>query len=526
MTPDTGLGPLRLRAERFIRWTVVAQVPIVAAVALFTGQNWLFWAALSALIAGAGAAPGLLAGGGSAARIALALAYAAQVGLLVALQSGRDWQIDMHMYFFAALGVVAIMADWRAIAGFTGFVAVHHIVLNQFFVQAVFGGEPDYGRVLLHAVILLLQAGTLVALALSLERAETARVQADADRDDALATTTREREEALALAQALDRERAAQRAFVVAVDEVLQGMARSDFGRRIDPARVPAEFAGLVRGLDTVSASLSRLIAGARGTAGQIARAASDISGAATHASERVEAQSRSLSRATGALANLRDGVTRTAELAAQVDGTMAQNRVLAETGGRLLGGVSEAMAGIRTSSDRIRNIVDLMEDISFQTNLLALNAGVEAARAGEAGRGFAVVASEVRQLARRASDSAQEIRDLINAARDDVASGVDRVSETETVLVGLITDIVTAAGVVSDIARRVAEQAQLLATLDVDLGELDRSAPDSTAAAGEAARAAQMLQSIATELAGLLDTGGTAASAPTPMPQASAVAA
>jgi methyl-accepting chemotaxis protein len=54
---------------------------------------------------------------------------------------------------------------------------------------------------------------------------------------------------------------------------------------------------------------------------------------------------------------------------------------------------------------------------------MLAVSGSVEAARAGEAGRGFAVVSNDIRNLAREASESVDQVKDTVGGIQDQIAS-------------------------------------------------------------------------------------------------------
>ena len=76
---------------------------------------------------------------------------------------------------------------------------------------------------------------------------------------------------------------------------------------------------------------------------------------------------------------------------------------------------ITKQISSTNDAVQKIKEAVDMITSIASQTNLLALNASIEAARAGEAGRGFAVVASEIGNLSDQSSNSANEIRNIVD---------------------------------------------------------------------------------------------------------------
>lgn len=84
-----------------------------------------------------------------------------------------------------------------------------------------------------------------------------------------------------------------------------------------------------------------------------------------------------------------------------------------------------KVLSALGSLDDKIRaidTITEAVEGIAAQTQLLALNAAIEAARAGEAGRGFAVVAGEVGKLADSSSQSAKEIKQLVDGITEQIS--------------------------------------------------------------------------------------------------------
>lgn len=95
-----------------------------------------------------------------------------------------------------------------------------------------------------------------------------------------------------------------------------------------------------------------------------------------------------------------------------------------AKNGQELSNKTDKAMDEINDQVTAINEAITVIDQIAFQTNILSLNAAVEAATAGEAGKGFAVVAQEVRNLATRSAQAANEIKNLVEMAKDKADDG------------------------------------------------------------------------------------------------------
>jgi len=141
---------------------------------------------------------------------------------------------------------------------------------------------------------------------------------------------------------------------------------------------------------------------------------------------------------------------------------------------------IEQVVGDLSNASESIEQMVSLIDGVADQTSLLALNASIIAAQEGEHGRAFAVVAKEVSSLADSTTQSAGEIRDLVEglkrgaeAAVELVGRGAERVDagarsseEAGRVLIAIADSARDCANASSDIAQATEGQAR-------ELGEL-----------------------------------------------------
>lgn len=156
----------------------------------------------------------------------IAVALIGQCVAFTSAFSGHAWQIDTHMMFFAVLAIVATMGSLPALIVGVAVTAVHHLSFGLFLPSLVFPEMSlveTLGRVVLHAVIVLFEAGILAwsmirsaaadaeirqareDLAESVAQAEQAQADAEEAREAAVAVADRTRREGQRAATAVEQ---------------------------------------------------------------------------------------------------------------------------------------------------------------------------------------------------------------------------------------------------------------------------------------------------------------------------------
>ncbi|MEO1489134.1 MAG: methyl-accepting chemotaxis protein [Pseudomonadota bacterium] len=409
--------------------------------------------------------------------------------LMLAVSRDSGYILDMHMVFFVYTAAIAILADWRAVATATLVTALHHLTLNFIAPSFVFADGEDILRVLLHAVILLIEAGALVLLCKRIEAllaAISAEREAKELQDQAI---TQEREHASAV----------QTSVLSALRDNLSSLAKGRLSVKVKG--LPQEYKQIETDFNSAIGSLDSAVGGMIHRFELVASGTVEIRSASDDLSQRTVQQAANLEETSGAIASVTDQVASAADAAAQASSAIQQTNLKADDGSQIVEEAINAMAQIKKSSTEINNIIGVIDSIAFQTNLLALNAGVEAARAGESGKGFAVVASEVRALAQRCTQAAEEVKGLISASGQQVTSGVDLVQRSGEAFAAIAQGVSGLSSSIDLIADATQTQAQTLGQIKTVVSELDTSTQQNAAMAEECNAAAASLSAQAVEL-------------------------
>jgi methyl-accepting chemotaxis protein len=262
------------------------------------------------------------------------------------------------------------------------------------------------------------------------------------------------------------------------------------------------EVADLLRALDEMTRSLTRIVGEVRDGTDAVDTASSEIARANSDLSGRTETQPSFLEETAGSMEELTSAVAQNAQSASRANDLALDASRVAQRGGAVVEKVVGTMGTIQQSSARIGSIIGAIDGIAFQTNILALNAAVEAARAGEEGRGFAVVAAEVRSLAQRSAEAARETKRLIDDSSSEIGAGAALIAEAGKTMREIVESVGMLTEIVAEISRASAEQKRGIQQVNAALGQMDSMTQQNAAMVEEAAAVAQSLREQAARLA------------------------
>ncbi len=462
------LRSLQLTVAKVLTGLAVVHVPVLAVICALIGHGVLPDTVACGVLA---AIPiGLLYAGRPITMVAfgLAITLVGQTSLLVLAFSGHPWQVEMHFYYFAILAMLSGFCDWRVLVFAAGLVSVHHLGLNFGLPEAVYPGGSNVVRVLVHALVVVVEVAMLIFIGETIKGA---------------------------FREAAEARQRAERA--AAELERVGGQRQQDLvsaGKRAD-----------LRGrlLEDFKTEMAAFIAILNGAAHELGQSADSLGAAASHAKAQVATASSTSDETTAKVTTVAEAGRELANTIAEISETVSQASRLTDQAVSVARTANENIADLTSAAGEIGDMTGLINRIAGQTNLLALNATIEAARAGNAGKGFAIVAQEVKALAAETAKATKEIE----LRATGIQGTTQRSATAIEALLGIVRELdvlsVRIAGAIGQQAAATHEIAQNVDAAAVGVGDVSRSIRDIEGMADQTAHATDGLRQSAVELAG-----------------------
>jgi methyl-accepting chemotaxis protein len=469
-TSTPSLDRLQASASKGLIVFLWLNLALVVAIAMARGTQVTLPALLALALAGSATASWWAAGNGLATRLLVAVAAVGMVSDVVFTMAGSPWQVDAHMYFFAVLAGLVAYCDSRVILAATVATALHHLSLNFLLPAAIYPGGADLLRVVLHAAILLGEAGVLIWLALTLDRLMSVSAEQLAEVEAARAAETRANADRAILREESERKTAAAMASLA-----------DGFERAI--GQIVLQVATAASNMQDMSAAMNE---------------------AAVKTTARVEGVAAASAEASANVNTVASATTELSNSITEISGQVSRSTAIARKAAEEAQRTTAIVGGLSAAGQKIGEVVTLIRNIASQTNLLALNATIEAARAGEHGKGFAVVASEVKALANQTATATEDIAGQVQSIQGATAEAVSAIGTID----GTVSEMNQISAM---IAAAIEEQGAATSSIAASINQASRGTEDVSAniqgvssASDSVGRAATTMMDASRELADL----------------------